>query len=152
MFGWLRRKKAPELKLDREEALAAIPVRNPHVQSEQEGEGMLLSYELEPTRAVRAVTWFMNRFGKGAPPSLRKVELDKVGRHVWEMCDGEHTVRDVATSISKNFRVPGHEAEHSTVLFLRTLASRGLIALLVKREQEGEGGEEAPGTQGDQRG
>lgn len=144
MFGWFRsRKKSTDIKLNREEALSAIPVRNPHVEYEEKDEALLLSYELDPTRSVRAIMWFMKRFGKGAPPPRRKVELDKVGRHVWRMCDGEHTVRDVARSISKDFRVPEHEAEHSTVLFLRTLASRGLIALLVKREQ---GGEES-GTQ-----
>lgn len=142
MLGWLfagrKRQKTPQL--DREAALTAVPVRNPHVEFEEAGDALVLSYPLAPSRSLRLLAWFMKRFSGDAPPPRRKVELDTVGSRVWRLCDGKHQVREIAEDIAREYRLPEHEAEHSTVLFLRTLASRGLIGIVVQ------GGAEAAGA------
>lgn len=134
-FDIWKSKKKREPQISREQALSALPVQNPHVDAEEDEDALTLSYAIEPTKPVRFIMWMMTKFSKEPPPPRRKVELDAVGKFVWNMCDGKHTVQDISKKVGREYRLPSHEAEHSTVLFLKTLAGRGLIALVVQDEE-----------------
>ena len=69
-------------------------------------------------------------------PPYRKVALDELGTFVIELCDGKHTVRDVVDKFAKRFKLNRREAEVSTSTFLRTLARRSIIGLVVAGRDE----------------
>ncbi|RMG23000.1 MAG: PqqD family protein [Armatimonadetes bacterium] len=62
-------------------------------------------------------------------PSQRSVELDELGSHVWKLCDGRRTLRQIAIELKDEFRITQAEAEASLLAFLTTLERRGYISL-----------------------
>jgi hypothetical protein len=129
LFGSRKSRATP---LDREDALSARPVLNRLVKTDRDAEGkLILQVPRRDSALVRTVTrWFQ-------VPPYKKVALDELGTFVIELCDGEHSVRDVVDKLAKRFRLNRREAELSTTDFLRTLARRSIIGLLI----EGDGGE-----------
>lgn len=124
----LGRRKKPQLS--REQALAARPVRlpaDPKLEPLPSG-GARLTVKLRPSRWGRLLL----RLPESGLP--RTFELDAVGLHVWQACDGATTVERLIRSIADEFRLNLREAEVSTLQFLQTLTGKGLIGLEVPRE------------------
>jgi hypothetical protein len=128
LFGSRKARKTP---LDREDALAARPVLNRLVKVERDAEGkVILQVPRRDNALVRTVTrWFQ-------VPPYKKVALDELGTFVIELCDGEQAVRDIVDKLGRRFRLSRREAELSTTAFLRTLARRSIIGLLVESGDE----------------
>lgn len=116
-------------QLSREQALAARPLRLPAEPKIEPlpGGGARLTVRVAPPRWSR---WLL-RMSQGIP---RTFEFDAVGAFVWESCDGKTTVERLIRSLSEEFTLNLREAEVSTLQFLQTLASRGLIGLEVDRK------------------
>lgn len=68
-----------------------------------------------------------------AVPLSKKVSLDEIGSFVWQLCDGEHTVRDMATLLAKKYKLNKREAIMSLSVFLRNLGKRGLIGFAIAK-------------------
>lgn len=128
LFGSRKSRATP---LDREDALSARPVLNRLVKTDRDAEGkLILQVPRRDSALVRTVTrWFQ-------VPPYKKVALDELGTFVIELCDGEHSVRDVVDKLAKRFRLNRREAELSTTDFLRTLARRSIIGLLIEGDGE----------------
>lgn len=84
-----------------------------------------------------------------APPLLRKIlgrhagetserdiELDEIGSVVWEMCDGKTTIRNMIQHLSERYKLNRKEAEVSLTAFIRSLAKKGLVAIIVPKKNE----------------
>ena len=112
-------------RLDKQEALAIVPVRHPLVEWERKGEEVFLSV---PTREDR-VARFIKRVVKNLPEK-RQIALDAVGSDVWELCDGVRNISSVVVAVAKNHKLTRREAEVSVTMFLQTLAKRNLIGLM----------------------
>jgi hypothetical protein len=126
-----RSRKAGKTALDRDGALSARPVLNRLVKTERDAAGnVILQVPRRDNALVRTVSrWFH-------VPPYKKVALDELGTFVIELCDGENTVRDIVDKLGGRFKLGRREAELSTTAFLRTLAGRSIIGLLI------EGGDE----------
>ena len=61
----------------------------------------------------------------------RRIALDEIGAYVWDMCDGETTVRTMIGRFTDKYKLNRKEAEVSMVEYLRTLAKKGLIGIIV---------------------
>jgi hypothetical protein len=61
-------------------------------------------------------------------------ELDELGKFVWDACDGKSSVRQVIRKLAKQYNLNQREAEVATVAFLKTLTSRGLVAMAVDKK------------------
>jgi hypothetical protein len=110
-------------------------VRNPAIPFEFTEEGARLEVPLRQSGAMR-ILFRIARFGARMPVREKKtVELDRIGAFIWERCDGEHSVKDLARELARRERMPAREAEHSLALFLKMLAERRLLLLGI-----GEGG------------
>lgn len=74
----------------------------------------------------------------GAPPRAgeAKVELDEVGSFVWELCDGRRSVREMVACLAKKYKLSRKEAEASLTAFLRSLAGRNLVAIVILKREE----------------
>jgi len=61
-------------------------------------------------------------------PEQGKVRvINEVGAAIWELLDGQRSIRQVAAAISEHFDVDLHTAEADTLNFIAELAERGLV-------------------------
>jgi hypothetical protein len=58
-------------------------------------------------------------------------EFDSLGQMVWQLCDGKHSVQQIARKLAKKYNVSERESQVATEKFLMTLARKGLIAAAV---------------------
>jgi hypothetical protein len=109
--------------------LAARPIRADGWSIESAGEGKWrLTVPLKPTRLARLLL-------RVPPQGIRKsFELDEPGKHLWDACDGETAVERLVASMCERFDLAPDKAESAVTTFLRTLASRGLIGMMVVKE------------------
>ena len=131
LLPW-RTRKSDRSAITREEALRAVPCRNPQLRWE----------EREPDRATghpvavvvlrvprRQDGWpgVLNRFVAG--PEYREVILDELGTDVWQLCDGVTSVELIIRELAQRHRLGRREVELSLTEYLRILARRGFIQL-----------------------
>jgi hypothetical protein len=129
LFG--SKSDAPDL--DREQAMSARPVLNQLVRVEQHDDGRVtLQVPRRSTTLVRLVSRFFKL------PPYRRVALDELGSFVIQRCDGEHTVRDIVDKFSEEFKLNKREAEISMTDFIKTLAGRHIIALVIDEPDSNE--------------
>jgi hypothetical protein len=65
--------------------------------------------------------------------ATKKYELDALGVEILDYCDGEKSVRHMASLFAKRHKVDKHEAERAVISFLETLVKRGVIVLVVPK-------------------
>lgn len=131
LFG---RRKAGSPQLSREDSLSAKPVLSRLVKLERAADGNII---LQIPRRDSAMARTIARAFR--MPPYRRVALDELGTFVIELCDGEHAVKDIVDKFVERFRLSPREAEASTTDFLRILARRSVIGLVV----EADGGQES---------
>ena len=123
-------RRKPRFRLERKEALAARPIRNPEVGYERQEEGEVL------ITLRRRKDWLTRVLSLAfVIPTERKIQLDQVGSQVWELCDGEHTVEDLIREMAGEHKLQRREAEVSLTTYLRLLGKRRLIGILVQKEK-----------------
>jgi hypothetical protein len=120
-------KKRRELpKITRDKALRCKPVKNMRVsETRLESGAVMLVYPVGTRPWVAAL---IKRFsGADQKPVTKKLELDILGSAVWDLLDGNRSVKQVIREFSKTYRLHSTEAETSVTQFLRQLGKRGLI-------------------------
>ncbi len=122
-----KKKKQPHDGLDRQQALACTPIRNPEVEEIETPDGILLRYPVE------IKPWFQSIFkrlsNRDSNIVIRRLELDALGSSVWQMVDGKQTVADITEQFRKTHQLGTREAELAVTGFLKDLGSRSLIAM-----------------------
>ena len=125
-------RKTDPKALSREASLASKPIRNPALTCERHGDGGLLlrvPYTPPRSRWARLVARALRLEG-----TERRISLDEIGTYVWDMCDGETTVRKMIGRFAEEYKLNRKEAEVSMVQYLRTLAKRGLVGIMVPED------------------
>ena len=112
-------------KIDKREALAIIPMRNPVVKWERKGDEIVLDIPLRNDKFARLIKRIMKNM-----PECRQLGLDEVGSSVWELCDSVRDINGIVQTISKDYKLTRREAEASVTMFLQTLAKKNLIGLM----------------------
>jgi hypothetical protein len=123
-------------QLTREQSLNARVLPNSSLRT-RENEGGIITLVV-PFHAPGWIRRLARRVGSGE--GERTVELDQIGSFVWRMCDGETAVRDMIERLADEYKVNRKEAEASVTAFLRTLATRGLVMIVVRRDANEGGG------------
>lgn len=62
-------------------------------------------------------------------PDEKRLQLDRVGSGVWELCDGFHDVQSILDYVQRRHKLTRREAEVSVSTYLKILAERRLIGL-----------------------
>ena len=75
------------------------------------------------------------------PRSINR-QLDEFGSLIWQLCDGEHTVEQIARALEDKFRERFEPAMPRTLRFVELLAERRLL-IMARDEEPVEGGESA---------
>ncbi len=134
-----RKRKEPQGEgngLSREQALACRPVKCPIVEEEELSDDLVrLCYPLNYR------PWFgrlAERLGLwDGSPRRKKLELDAMGTTAWRLMDGRRSVAQIVDAFAAHYELQPREAELSVAAFIKTLGSRGLVALhqVPQREQ-----------------
>lgn len=114
--------------LSRQEALAALPVRNDGLTTEPTADGELMVTVPRRSDWVGKVLALVF-----AVPKERKVVLDRVGAEIWGLCDGRHSVEGIITALAQKHNLNRKEAEVSLTAYLRQLGRRGLVGFAVPK-------------------
>jgi hypothetical protein len=88
---------------------------------------VLLEYPLTVRPWLAAVA---KRLGQS--PNIvqtKKLQLDTMGTAVWDLVDGNRTVRRIVQIFAEAHRLDNKEAEVSVTSFIRELGQRGLLGL-----------------------
>lgn len=110
--------------LDRARSLQGIPVRHADLSMRRTSTGGVMITARFPRRKA----WFA-RF---MPPVIeRQVELDEIGAFVMEHVDGKRSVKEIVAAFNARFNLNRREAELCTVDFIRQLAQRRLISIVI---------------------
>jgi hypothetical protein len=116
-------------RMTRSEALAFKPVKSQQVSETRLETGeVLIEYPLAVRPLIAAVA---RRLGK-SPQDLvqtKKLQLDALGTSVWDLVDGNHSVRRMIKIFAETHRLENREAEVSVTRFIRELGKRGLLGL-----------------------
>ncbi|MFQ6048150.1 MAG: PqqD family protein [Phycisphaerae bacterium] len=119
-MGFFRQKRPT---LSRQQVLAARPIRNSLAEvTELPGGELEVAIPFEKPRGLR---WLFRR----QKVLKRRFQLDRLGRKVWDLCDGQRTVRELIEAFAHAQRLNLREAEVSMVAYLHTLGTRGIILL-----------------------
>lgn len=120
--------KNKSLKITREEALNAVPIEIPAIAKEKKHNKLMITLEFERPKWQQIL---------GSDQKCRKTfALDNLGREVYELCNGKNTVLKIIKIISKNYQISIAEAEISVTTFIKTLMSKGLIAIQIKKDTQ----------------
>jgi hypothetical protein len=120
--------RLPAAAPSRNRALDCVPVKNPQVREEADRKGELrLHYQ------VQVRPWFQGVVKKitRSESSLisRSLQLDPLGTSVWQMIDGEQTVKNIIDEFQATHQLNRREAEVSVTTFFKELGKRGLLAM-----------------------
>ena len=122
------KKKPKGPTISRAEALNRIPVKSARITADRLESGeVLIGYPvtIRPFFATLA-----KRFGGSQEQVLtKKLQLDALGTSVWELLDGERSVRQLVQIFAETHQLPPREAEVAVTQFIRELGRRGIIGL-----------------------
>ncbi|MFP4175949.1 MAG: PqqD family protein [Planctomycetota bacterium] len=118
-------------KLDREQSMESAPVLNGLITVEYDDEDKAILHV--PRKRTTMVRWMAKLFHI---PPYKEIELDELGTYTIELCDGEHTVKELIEMFADEFDLNHREAEVSMVDYLQKLAKRGIIAFVVPENDE----------------
>ena len=132
-----RKKKEGAPAIVRSEFLKIRPIRNPRLRWEKnESEAVTVIIPLEKpvekkeTKKESKIT----KKKKPSPPKEKRIQLDVLGSIVWELCDGEKTVKDIVDSLYEKYKLLPSESEVSLNTYFNQLAKRGLVGFILPEE------------------
>jgi hypothetical protein len=122
------KKRGPELT--REQAMNALPLRNPSLKwrRTKQGDVVVTLTRRKDTRG-RLLSLFFH------VPGSRDITLDEVGSRVWRMSNGRRTVEGMIEALATEYKLNRREAEVSLTEYLRQLGQRGMVGLLVDKDE-----------------
>jgi hypothetical protein len=97
-----------------------IPIQSVDWEKKEDGTVFVKKPKLKSQFLLRII----RRFGYGTHYS---VHLDDFGSHVWVLCDGNHSVMDIANSLKDTFGDSIEPVYERLGAFVRTLAQQRLI-------------------------
>ena len=122
------RKKRRERHLSRAAALKSRPAKSLHItESRLETGEVLLEYPLTVRPWLAAVAKRLG--GSQEIVQTKKLQLDAMGTAVWDLVDGNRSVRRILQIFAEVHRLENKEAEVSVTSFIRELGQRGLLGL-----------------------
>ena len=90
----------------------------------------MLTLDVYPTPAPGVVGRVVDAEAVLVLPARGEVKvLNEVGARIWELSDGNRTVREIANVICEEYEVDAAAAEADTLAFFKDLEDRGAIRI-----------------------
>ena len=118
----LRRKR----KLSRAESLQVRVLPNPVVGVERRPDGTVL---LKVPRREGITGKLLGALFM--VPKERKISLDEIGSAVWLLCNGKHSLAEIAREVQRQNKLHRKEAELAVINFVESLAKKRLVLLKI---------------------
>ncbi len=115
-------------KLTREEMFLAKPVKNASIRWEKNEKGGAILYI--PRDKSKMIDFFSKIV---FIPSEKIITLDELGAYMWGLCDGKNSVETIIIELERKFQLNRKEVEVSTLEYLKKLAQRRIIGLVISR-------------------
>ena len=61
--------------------------------------------------------------------------LNELGTRIWELVDGQQSVRQIAARLCQEYQVDSNQAEQDTLAFIAELHGRGLLGVSASTRQ-----------------
>ncbi len=121
-----------------DDLLDSVPVPNQAVRAEPHRAGGLV------LRVPIRKRWYMNPPFSWLMPfrQTRSLGLDRLGREVWQLCDGDRRTEAVIDTFAAAHRLTFHEGRLAVTQYLQTLTRNGLLAMVGRDEADGAGDDE----------
>lgn len=82
-----------------------------------------------PCRVPSVVSRMLEGEAVLVDPAHGKVRvLNGVGARIWELADGQHSIREIARLVAQEYAVELSQAESDALAFCHDLAGRGLLS------------------------
>ncbi|MCS7254496.1 MAG: PqqD family protein [Armatimonadota bacterium] len=109
--------------LKHSQVLRLKPVRDESVTWEVSEDG-LVRIESKRTGLIAKLLGTLFRL-----QAKKRIQLDELGSLVWLMCDGKHTIGEMAQELMNRYKLDKREAEVSLITFIQQLIKRRLITV-----------------------
>jgi hypothetical protein len=125
--------KRQEPRITTGQFLAAVPMVNHAAKlTATPSGGTLAEVPIpRPRFLVPPISWILPFSGQ------RRIELDKLGTAVLELCDGRRSVERIVESFAADHKLTFREAQLSVTQFLRMLTERGVVAIVGLEQKAG---------------
>ncbi|MCY2930547.1 MAG: PqqD family protein [Planctomycetota bacterium] len=125
--------KGPQPRITTGQFLAALPMVNQAArQTPAPAGGTLVEVPIpRPRYLVPPISWILPFSG------YRRIELDKLGTAVLQLCDGRRSVEKVIEKFAADHKLTFRESQLSVTQFLRMLTERGVIAVVGLEQKAG---------------
>ena len=124
----LLRRRLP--RLTSEQVMRSRPLRNQRLKAERVEGGLRIT-------VPRRREWWAKALAVVFPiPRERRLDLDEAGAEVWDLCDGEHTLRQMIRIFQERHKLTRTEAEWSLRTYLRDLGKRNLVFIAIEKQPE----------------
>lgn len=102
-----------------------VPVISCHITTEKEGELSVIAFPRFRSKFMRK--YFVSR----NKPAVIRVRLEKHGTAVWDLIDGQRTVKEIAGDLAAHF---DHEEnyEYRVAAYMTQLQRQGFVKLIRK--------------------
>ncbi len=121
------KKKGRLPSIGRDAALKARPVKLPFLfRKEVDNDKLQITVRLQRP-------WWLRMMG-GGETFERTYSLDRLGRKVYEMCDGKTPVRKIVKKFADKHNISIAEAEVSVTKYLETMLSKGLVGMELDKD------------------
>jgi hypothetical protein len=67
-------------------------------------------------------------------PNYKKIQLDKLGKFTFELCDGNNTVKQIIKKFQETFKLTATETETAVTKYLTLLNTRHIIGWQIPQE------------------
>jgi hypothetical protein len=125
---------AAQTKIGREDILDSVPQVNrlAKVARGSDGDASIEIPVKRPRFMVPPISWLFPF------SAARRMRLDPLGLAVLDLCDGQRTVEDIVETFAIENRLSFREAQVPVMQFLRLLAQRGVLAIVVGERKPAE--------------
>ncbi len=108
------------------QTLAGIPHANRSMQLQRRNNNTALATIplQKPAYLVAPLKWILPF------SSVRRVELDRLGLSVFDLCDGHRRVEEIVEQFAIRHKLSFREAQLPVMQFLRELTNRGIVAIV----------------------
>jgi len=124
----VRRKRAPTTKgfqVGQREFPKAKPLRNPTLKWQENKKGLSVAVPRKQTPWFRFLSKFVPL------KKEQRILLDGQGALVWDLCDGQHQVKEIAKRLSEKYGMRVSDAQAALDLYLVQLSKSGLVGFIL---------------------
>ena len=121
--------KKKGLEVSKEEFLSIKPIPSPFFTVlKEEPDRLFLEVNIEQFKKQKLRRKII------PSPNYKKIQLDKLGKFTFELCNGSNTIKQIIKRFQEKYKLTYTETEISVIKYLRMLNARHLIGWQIPKD------------------